>query len=62
MPRTTDPGPLSPQELAQAVANLARFLFESNAQFSISGGAASLLIRRQYGLPVRSTEDIDLVI
>lgn len=62
MPRSSTSRPLSPQELAQAVANLAQYLTIAQARFSISGGAASMLIRMQYGLPLRSTEDIDLVV
>lgn len=62
MPRSSASRPLTPQELAQAVANLAQYLSMANARYSISGGAASMLIRMQYGLPLRSTEDIDLVV
>lgn len=62
MPRSKLPIALSPEELAQAVAILAQYLSQAGARFSISGGAASMLIRMQYGIPARSTEDIDLVV
>ncbi|KAK2591470.1 hypothetical protein QQS21_010846 [Conoideocrella luteorostrata] len=55
--------PLEPEELAQAVAKLAQCLKQSRAQYSISGGAASMVVCMQHGLEdVRSTEDIDLVV
>ncbi|KAM5353595.1 hypothetical protein ACJ41O_000245 [Fusarium nematophilum] len=50
------------EELLQAVANVSQFLSQSGAQFSISGGAAASIIRMQYGLPPRVTDDIDLVV
>ncbi|KAM0424922.1 hypothetical protein ACHAPT_009978 [Fusarium lateritium] len=53
---------LAPEELMQAVAKLSQFLSHSNARFSISGGAASTIIRMQFGLPQRTTNDIDLVV
>ncbi|OAQ60169.1 antigen [Pochonia chlamydosporia 170] len=62
MPRPNASLPLSPEELAQAVADLAEYMSPSRAKFSICGGAASMLVRMQNGLPLRSTEDIDLVV
>ncbi|RTE73149.1 hypothetical protein BHE90_012412 [Fusarium euwallaceae] len=56
------PRPLSSRELEQAVRELAQYLSAANAQFSISGGAASVLVRRYHGLRSRVTEDIDLVV
>ncbi|KAI8667513.1 hypothetical protein NCS56_00887900 [Fusarium sp. Ph1] len=53
---------LTPEELPQAAAKPAQFISRSNARFSIGGGAASTIIRMQFGLPQRTTEDIDLVI
>lgn len=62
MPQTKLPSPLVPEELAQAVAILAQCLLQARIRFSISGGAATMLTRMEYGLGVRSTEDIDLVV
>ena len=53
---------LSHLELSQAVADLTRYIYQSHARFSISGGAASVLLRMQNRLPLRTTDDIDLVI
>ncbi|KAJ3463802.1 hypothetical protein MRS44_008588 [Fusarium solani] len=53
---------LSPEELMQAVSSLAQYLSQSEAQFSISGGAATSILRMQYGFAQRVTDDIDLVV
>ncbi|KAJ4198969.1 hypothetical protein NW767_008555 [Fusarium falciforme] len=62
MPPSPASGPLSLQELVQAIKELAQCLSAAKAQFSISGGAASALLRREHGLRPRLTEDIDLVV
>lgn len=54
--------PLSPDELAQAVAILAYYMQKAGTDYSISGGAAGSLLRQHYDLPTRTTDDIDLVI
>lgn len=46
----------------QAVASLSQHLSQSEAQFSISGGAATSIVRMHYGFAQRATDDIDLVI
>jgi hypothetical protein len=46
----------------QAVSSLAQYLSQSEAQFSISGGAATSILRMQYGFAQRVTDDIDLVV
>ncbi|RMZ79363.1 hypothetical protein DV738_g3305, partial [Chaetothyriales sp. CBS 135597] len=53
---------LRPEEIALAVSQVAQLLRPANVRFSFSGGAAATLIRMQYGLTLRSTDDIDLVI
>ncbi|RMD44829.1 hypothetical protein DV735_g425, partial [Chaetothyriales sp. CBS 134920] len=53
---------LRPEEIALAVGQVAQLLRPANVRFSFSGGAAATLIRMQYGLTLRSTDDIDLVI
>ncbi|KAK7432396.1 hypothetical protein QQZ08_000958 [Neonectria magnoliae] len=58
---TTSPA-LTALELSEATAILTRYMSQSAVRFSISGGAAALLLRIHYDLPLRLTEDIDLVV
>lgn len=53
---------LTPDELAQAAAILARHLEHCGTHFSISGGAAASLLRFKYQVSSRATDDIDLVV
>jgi hypothetical protein len=46
----------------QAVASLAQYLSQSEAQLSIRGGVATSILRMQYGFVQRVTDDIDLVV
>ncbi|EGX92211.1 hypothetical protein CCM_06372 [Cordyceps militaris CM01] len=62
MPQPTQTTGLTLEEVEQAVATLVPYLQAAGARFSISGGAASLLIRRHHGVAARVTEDIDLVV
>lgn len=61
MPRASQ-SRIEEDELTSAVAKLSRYLSESGAKFSISGGAAVALIRSYYGLEYRTTNNIDLVV